>query len=96
MPACTHAVSNFSSGNFVHHPVASINATESAYLYGRQIRDALFAGSGLKRVSAYVNYAYGDETTEQIYGEGWRLEKLRKLKREYDPFGRFNFYNPII
>jgi FAD/FMN-containing dehydrogenase len=64
--------------------------------YGRKIRDIIFEGSGLKRLPIYVNYAYGDETMEQMYGEAWRVEKLRALKKKYDPHGRFNFYNPIL
>ncbi|KAJ2999372.1 hypothetical protein NUW58_g8 [Xylaria curta] len=44
----------------------------------------------------YVNYAWGDEPLESVYGyEPWRLEKLRSLKSRYDPSGRFNYYNPI-
>ena len=31
-----------------------------------------------------------------LYGyEPWRLEKLRGLKKVYDPKGKFNFYNPV-
>lgn len=48
---------------------------------------------------AYVNYARGDESMEEMYGyEDWRLEKLRGLKKQYryDPHGRFNFYAPIV
>lgn len=45
---------------------------------------------------AYVNYAYGGETLEEIYGEKWRLDKLRRLKKEYDPENRFRFYAPIV
>ena len=48
------------------------------------------------RLNAYSNYAMGDETLEAIYGyEPWRLEKLRRLKRKWDPKGRFRFFNPI-
>ena len=44
-----------------------------------------------------VNYANGDETLEEMYGhEGWRLEKLRRLKKEWDPENRFGFYAPIL
>lgn len=60
-----------------------------------RIRAAFVKGSGSELV-AYVNYARGDESIEAVYGyEPWRLEKLRRLKKEYDPFGRFNFYAPI-
>jgi hypothetical protein len=38
----------------------------------------------------------GNEPMEQWYGyEGWRLKKLRDLKKKYDPYGRFSYYNPI-
>lgn len=31
-----------------------------------------------------------------LYGyKPWRLERLRRLKREYDLRGRFDFYNSI-
>ena len=33
---------------------------------------------------------------ETIYGyEPWRLEKLRSLKKKYDPNGQFDYFNPI-
>lgn len=64
--------------------------------YGRQIRDAFHAGQPGRQLNAYVNYASGNETVEQMYGhEDWRLEKLRRLKGEWDPRGRFGFYHPI-
>ncbi|KAK0746969.1 hypothetical protein B0T18DRAFT_489395 [Schizothecium vesticola] len=44
----------------------------------------------------YVNYGFGNEESEELYGhEKWRLEKLRRLKRKYDPEGKFSFYAPI-
>ena len=47
-------------------------------------------------LSAYVNYAHGDEPLGAIYGyEPWRLERLRSLKKQYDPDFKFKFYNPI-
>jgi len=58
-------------------------------------RDILVKASG-GRLHAYINYALGDETLEEMYGfEPWRLQKLRRLKKEYDPTGKFNFYAPI-
>ncbi|KAJ4321381.1 hypothetical protein N0V94_002918 [Neodidymelliopsis sp. IMI 364377] len=72
---------------------ASLDAT--AFDIGSAIRTVLVEGSQMGLV-AYVNYARGDESLEEIYGyEPWRLEKLRKLKKELDPFGRFNFFAPI-
>ncbi|KAI4143665.1 MAG: hypothetical protein LQ341_002854, partial [Variospora aurantia] len=67
-----------------------------ALKYGRQIRDAFHAGQPGRQLNAYVNYASGDETVEEMYGyEEWRLKKLRRLKEEWDPQGRFGFYHPI-
>ncbi|KAL9009443.1 MAG: hypothetical protein Q9173_005533, partial [Seirophora scorigena] len=64
--------------------------------YGRKARQLFLEGARPMRLHAYSNYANGDETLEQIYGhEPWRLEKLRRLKREWDPNGRFRFFNPI-
>ncbi|KAF2237159.1 Glucooligosaccharide oxidase [Viridothelium virens] len=62
---------------------------------GKQVRAILLHGTGLK-LNAYVNYAHGDEGQKAVYGyEPWRLEKLRGLKKIYDPHGRFNFFEPI-
>ncbi|KAL8691344.1 MAG: hypothetical protein Q9218_003412 [Villophora microphyllina] len=47
--------------------------------------------------SAYVNYAYGDEPLEAIYGhEPWRLAELRNLKKQYDPDIKFIFLTLFI
>lgn len=60
-----------------------------------QIRAAFLNGTGLK-LQAYLNYASGDESQEALFGyEPWRLQRLRKLKKKYDPLGRFNLYGPI-
>lgn len=75
---------------------ANSSLDQEAFEIGQVMRQALLNGTGL-RLNAYVNYARGDEKAEAVYGyEQWRLERLRKLKKEYDPFGRFNFYEPII
>ncbi|KAK3301708.1 uncharacterized protein B0T15DRAFT_544414 [Chaetomium strumarium] len=45
----------------------------------------------------YVNYAYGDESLQAMYGyEPWRLERLRMLKGKYDPENRFRFFAPLV
>lgn len=69
---------------------------EEANLYGRRMQEALANATG-KPLNAYVNYANGYESQEALFGyEPWRLEKLRKLKREYDPDGKFGYYAPIM
>lgn len=69
---------------------------EKAAKLGESLRQILYESSGRKELYAYVNYAYGTETPENLYGyEEWRQKRLRSLKAKYDPEGRFNFYGPI-
>ncbi|KAJ5289467.1 Acyl-CoA N-acyltransferase [Penicillium atrosanguineum] len=64
---------------------------------GQRLRNVLFEASGRDEIGAYVNYAQGDESTEQMYGsEKWRRQRLSALKKKYDPLGRFSFYAPIL
>ena len=64
--------------------------------YGRRARQLWIEGEKGREFTAYTNYAYGDESLESIYGyEPWRLQRLRALKKKWDPKGKFNFYNPI-
>jgi len=64
---------------------------------GKEIRRLLVEGLGSTPFNAYVNYAFGDESVEEIYGhEKWRLEKLRAVKTKYDPSNKFHFYAPIV
>ncbi|CAI7676577.1 unnamed protein product [Penicillium pancosmium] len=63
---------------------------------GNQLRNILSAATGRDDFRAYINYAYGSETSQQIYGsEHWRQERLRGLKHKYDPRGKLSFYAPI-
>ena len=65
-----------------------------AQKWGEKVRDAAYGN--VRQRAAYVNYAKGSETTQMMYGyEGWRQERLKQLKRKYDPKGRFSFYAPI-
>ncbi|TQV90379.1 fad-dependent oxygenase protein [Cordyceps javanica] len=74
----------------------SVALDKKAADFGKSLRQALHHGSGRSEMHTYVNYAYGDESLNNVYGyEEWRQEKLKKLKRMYDPHGRFNFYAPI-
>lgn len=68
-----------------------------AWLWAKEVIDMWNAGQPGRPVNAYVNYANGYEPLEQMYGhESWRLERLRGLKKTYDPENRFRFYNPIV
>jgi FAD/FMN-containing dehydrogenase len=67
-----------------------------AIKFGKEVRRMLHEADGSTELHAYVNYAHGDETLQEMYGyEDWRQQKLKALKKEYDPHGKFNFYAPI-
>ncbi|KAK5989605.1 FAD-linked oxidoreductase chyH [Cladobotryum mycophilum] len=69
---------------------------QKAATLGNQLRQILHKATGRKTLRAYVNYSYGDETTQELYGDGQNhQDRLRALKRKYDPHGRFSFYAPI-
>ncbi|KAI8949861.1 Glucooligosaccharide oxidase [Xylaria longipes] len=61
-------------------------------------QDAFVATSGYGRLQQYVNYGHGSkDPPEALYGyEPWRLDKLRRLKKEFDPEGLFNGYQPFF
>ncbi|KJK77249.1 hypothetical protein H634G_06987 [Metarhizium anisopliae BRIP 53293] len=69
---------------------------EEAGRLGNRLRDILHKKSGLCNVRAYVNYAYGNENPKVWYGSAkWRQERLKELKKQYDPLGKFSFFGPI-
>lgn len=76
----------------------SAEARDKADKYGRLIRTTLAAGASDRydQAHVYVNYATGDESVGQTYGGEERLDKLRVLKRKYDPHNRFRFYMPLV
>ncbi|KAF2197576.1 FAD-binding domain-containing protein [Delitschia confertaspora ATCC 74209] len=70
---------------------------DTAIQFGASIRQLLYQGSNSHELRAYVNYAFGDERPEQLYGnEPWRLTRLHRAKEQYDPNNRFRWYAPII
>jgi hypothetical protein len=91
----------FRSENILAAPLINYvptNATldQKAADLGSKLRNLLFEGSGLKDIRAYINYAYGTETSQQLYGsEEWRQQRLRGLKQKYDPTNKFSYYAPI-
>ncbi|KAL8638635.1 MAG: hypothetical protein Q9228_004227 [Teloschistes exilis] len=83
------------SWTMIYTPSSALDALVPQY--GHQARALFDAGEPQRPLNAYVNYAYGDETVEQMYGyEPWRVQKLKSLKKRYDPQNRFRFYNPIV
>ncbi|KAF7886229.1 hypothetical protein EAF00_010332 [Botryotinia globosa] len=65
--------------------------------FGEKLRKYLLDGSeDPEHLRAYVNYADGDESLQAIDGwETWRLEKLKKLKAQWDPKNTMRYYVPI-
>ncbi|CAG8973974.1 hypothetical protein HYALB_00010094 [Hymenoscyphus albidus] len=65
--------------------------------FGEKIRKYLLVGSeDPEYLRAYVNYADGTESLHEFYGwEAWRIEKLKKLKAQWDPQNKMRYYVPI-
>ncbi|KAF4996415.1 hypothetical protein FDECE_12451 [Fusarium decemcellulare] len=75
---------------------AGAKRDKKAAKLGNDLRQLLHDASGADEKAVYVNYAYGDETPEQWYGnQAWRQQRLRSLKDKYDPNGQFSFFGPI-
>lgn len=91
----------FRPENILAAPLITYNSTGStidcqAKQLGEQLRKILYRGTRLPHIRAYVNYAYGDESPRELYGnESWRQNKLKALKSKYDPEGKFSFYAPV-
>ncbi|KAG5759821.1 hypothetical protein H9Q72_012060 [Fusarium xylarioides] len=66
--------------------------------HGEKLRKHLLEASGdPEHLRAYVNYAHGIESLEEMYGhEPWRIQKLKALKKKWDPENRMRFYAPIV
>lgn len=57
---------------------------------------ALHSTGGFEKPKVYMNYAQGTEDLGALYGyEEWRLERLKALKKKYDPEGVFSGYHAI-
>ncbi|KAJ5257193.1 hypothetical protein N7478_013297 [Penicillium angulare] len=66
---------------------------EAANAWAGEVRDNWRATSGLRSNSTYINFAFGDETLEDIYGSNVPL--LRGLKTLYDPKNKFGQFFPL-
>ncbi|KAJ4298229.1 hypothetical protein N0V90_006128 [Kalmusia sp. IMI 367209] len=81
----------------IHYEGDDEAASRDTQVYLAKFKDAIYTGLGTGKRHAYVNYASGKESVEEVYGkERWRVEKLKALKRVWDPESRFRFYNPIV
>lgn len=75
------------------------SSLERAQTWAREVLDEWRAGEPDRKLGTYINYSVGAEyeSLQSIYGyEPWRLDRLRKLKRKYDPLNRFRYYVPIV
>ncbi|PGG95622.1 hypothetical protein AJ79_09947 [Helicocarpus griseus UAMH5409] len=94
--AFPHREANILTAPFISYEPAGAERDDMARAFGEQLRKIVFDGSGKIEMNAYVNYAFGEEGVESWYGfEPWRLERLRELKKKYDPEGRLGFYAPV-
>ncbi|KAL4969812.1 FAD-binding oxidoreductase [Aspergillus stella-maris] len=75
-------------------PVGDTATAEAIKANSLKVRDTLAATSGYGGLTVYSNYANGDETLEQIYGER-KLPRLAKLKKKYDPNNVFRFHHVL-
>lgn len=95
MASCPGLTDNPSDVLVTYDPDSSLDA--EAVDMGKQITELWANGQPNREQHIYVNYAFGDEPLEQMYGsEPWRLETLRATKAKYDPENAFRFYNPIV
>ncbi|KAI1135164.1 FAD-binding domain-containing protein [Hypoxylon sp. FL0543] len=75
------------------------NSTEVGPMqdWGKEVLDLWNGGQPDRLPDAYVNYASGFESLQEIYGhEPWRISKLLDAKKKYDPLNRFKYYNPLV
>ncbi|KFY07455.1 hypothetical protein V492_07117 [Pseudogymnoascus sp. VKM F-4246] len=78
-------------------PPGDSSLEQAAQEWAAEVRDQWNNGQPGRSQNVYVNYSNGSEPIENIYGhELWRLERLRTLKRRYDPYNSFRFFNPIM
>ncbi|KAI2465645.1 FAD binding domain protein [Annulohypoxylon bovei var. microspora] len=87
--------------NLLLAPLITYAGTDSeldrkAVELGESLRRIIHEATGREEMHTYVNYAYGEETKQNMYGyEQWRQDRLLELKNKYDPQRKFSFYAPI-
>ncbi|KAJ3540529.1 hypothetical protein NM208_g5025 [Fusarium decemcellulare] len=81
-----HRAINYYAWTLSGHVDSSSDAAVEAY--SSRVRELWRSTSGFEPQRTYINFAYGDESLEEIYGES--LPRLRQLKKHWDPKGRFD------
>ncbi|KAL8961728.1 MAG: hypothetical protein Q9193_001761 [Seirophora villosa] len=64
-----------------------------AEAYGRRVRDLWWTNDNMTMNTSYINFAHGDEDLEVVYGA--HLQRLKMLKKKYDPANIFNHWFPL-
>lgn len=72
----------------------TFGSEEPVNSFGRSARGELQVTSGYDSPAVYVNYAHGDETLANRYGEK-KLDRLIRLKKKWDPKNIFGFNNAL-
>ena len=67
---------------------------KAANQLGRELRNHFVATSGYGKLIVYVNYAWGNEDLESIYGAN-KLPRLARLKAQYDHKNVFSSYHAL-
>lgn len=71
--------------------------SDVANTYAKEWVDRYRQTSGYDKWYVYQNYAFDDEPLEAMYGyEPWRLARLRRLKKRYDPKDVFKGYHDFV
>ncbi|KAK3381169.1 hypothetical protein B0H63DRAFT_475023 [Podospora didyma] len=60
----------------------------------KKLRALIAATADTRGLNTYIGFSHGDESAETIWS-GEHLNRLRALKRQYDPKGLFSWYHPI-
>ncbi|KAJ5150455.1 uncharacterized protein N7500_010644 [Penicillium coprophilum] len=72
---------------------ATTDTHQAGIKTGEAVRAAFAATSGYDGLATYVNYAHGDETLSQMFGE--YVPRLRELKSTWDPENLFGFFHGL-
>jgi hypothetical protein len=70
------------------------NLGEMLHKWGADVRDRFQKTNGFGETKVYVSYGHGDEGQAAMYGER-KLNRLRALKRRWDPQQMFSWNNAI-